>query len=185
MSFNESRRMDSELELATVSLRLTPAQMKHLAERVADRQTVCWNMTPISQLTVAVCDRLADHDGGCYDSRLKVRFQRGAEPVTLTIGKLCNPLGNITLDQDDQLWMSCEWAHRLSMRQLDMDIQPMIDKICNGRPVQKVFRLELKDGRLIQPVPDGFKLLYNMGWHEALADKSVPVVSRVIIPGVN
>lgn len=181
MDFNETRGMDPTLELATVSLRLTPAQLKHLSERVQDGQTVCWQMSPMSHLTVAVCDRLADHDGGCYDSRLKVRFRHGVEPLTLTVATLFNPLGNVTLAQDDQLWMSCEWAYRLHLRHLEMDIQPMIDRVCNGRSPDRVFSLTLKDGRVLPPTQDGLKLLYSLGGHEALADKTPP--SRIIIPG--
>ena len=182
MNSNETRRMDPALELATVSLRLTPAQLKHLSERVQDGQTVCWKMTPMNHLTVAVCDRLADHGDSCFDSRLKVRFRQGTSE-TLTTARLFNPLGNVTLAQDDQLWMSCEWAYRLHLRHLEMDIQPMIDLVCNGRSPDRVFSLTLKDGRVLPPTQDGLKLLYSLGWHDALADKAPP--SRVIIPGVN
>ena len=181
MNSNETRGMDPTLELATVSLRLTPAQLKHLSERIQDGQTVCWQMTPISQLTVAVCDRLADHDGGCYDSRLKARMSPNREPHILPVATLFNPLGNVTLAQDDQLWMSCEWAYRLHLRHLEMDIQPMIDRVCNGRDPNSVFSMMLKDGRTLYPTTEGFKFLYSLGWHEALADKTPP--SRIIIPG--
>ena len=64
-----------------------------------------------------------------------------------------------------------------------MDIQPMIDHVCNGRSPDRVFSLTLKDGRVLPPTQDGLKLLYSLGWHDALADKAPP--SRVIIPGVN
>lgn len=176
--------MNFELELVKIALRLTPAQLKHLYSRVKDNQSVCWHAAPLSPLTVAVCDRLDGHDGEHFDSRLKaVMRQSGIE--VMTIGRPLLPLGNVSLEDDDRLWMLCETAHRLHLRQLPLDLQPEIDRVCNGRSPDQVFNLVLKDGRKLEPTPDNFKLLYSLGWHEALADRVQPFQSRLVIPGVN